>query len=184
MNSISEDFELDKYGLHVRLVGPEDAEFIISIRANDKVNRLISHVDADVDNQRKWILNYKERERNGKEYYFIFTHEGKKLGVYRLYDITEDSFTCGSWVFSPDAPKGAAILGCIIGREIAFDTLGLIRCFNDTKHINNSSMQFQKSFNPVIIKDDGETVWFEHTKEKFNNKKTFYINLCSKLLKK
>ena len=44
--------------------------------------------------QVEWIQNYKEREANKLEYYFIIEDKltKEKYGTVRLYDFREDSF--------------------------------------------------------------------------------------------
>jgi hypothetical protein len=41
MTPLPSNFELDRYGLHVRLVREEDAEFILSLRTDPKLSRFI-----------------------------------------------------------------------------------------------------------------------------------------------
>jgi hypothetical protein len=115
---------MNRYGLHVRFVNENDAEFIVNLRTHPKLSRFIHKTDVDIEKQKHWIRNYKEREKAGKEYYFIFLIEGKSVGLNRLYNIEEDSFTSGSWVFDPDAPFESSIASALITRIIAFDLLG------------------------------------------------------------
>ena len=48
MIKLSSDFNLDKYGLHVRLVNEDDAEFIVSLRTDPKLSRFIHDTGNDV----------------------------------------------------------------------------------------------------------------------------------------
>ncbi len=180
---IENNFEIYRYGLKVRLVTEDDAAFIVSIRTNRTRSEYIGATSTDVEDQRQWIRDYKLMEALGEDYYFIFMLDNKPLGVYRLYDIKGEDFVCGSWVFSPDAPKGAAILGCIIGREIAYEELQLTNCYTDVIKGNNSSMQFQMAFKPEILREDETKVYFRHYKKNFYQIKPQLILLCSKLLK-
>ena len=86
------NFELDRYGLHVRLVCEEDAEFIVALRTNPIKARYISATSSSVDDQRSWIKNYKERETAGTDYYFIYSYRGKLAGVNRIYEIEGNHF--------------------------------------------------------------------------------------------
>ena len=177
------DFCGSKYGLSYRFVNESDAAFIVSIRTNRNRSEYIGATSVDVDDQRQWIRDYKIRESLGKDFYLIFSLDEKPLGVYRLYDIKGEDFVCGSWVFSPEAPKGAAILGCIIGREIAYEDLQLTNCYTDVIKGNNSSMQFQMAFKPEVLREDESKVYFRHSKKNFYQIKPQFILLCSKLLK-
>ena len=73
MTHLPSNFELDRYGLHVRLVREEDAEYIVQLRTNPTKNRYIHSTLNDVKAQKEWIRLYKQREAEGKEYYFIFS---------------------------------------------------------------------------------------------------------------
>ena len=71
MTKLPENFELDRYGLHVRLVREEDAEFIVKLRTNEHNSRYIHDTVADVEQQKVWLRAYKQRELEGKEYYLL-----------------------------------------------------------------------------------------------------------------
>ena len=55
----------------LRLVVEEDAQFILQLRLDESLNRFLSKVDSNQDEQREWIKRYKCREREKLEYYFI-----------------------------------------------------------------------------------------------------------------
>ncbi|MCJ2367251.1 GNAT family N-acetyltransferase, partial [Aeromonas dhakensis] len=57
--------------ISVRLIDVGDAEFILSLRTDGRLNRHLSQTSSSLEQQRDWIKNYKERESQGDEYYFI-----------------------------------------------------------------------------------------------------------------
>lgn len=174
------NFEIEKYGLHVRLVCEEDAEFIVKLRTDERLGRYIHATANDVEKQREWIKAYKQREEAGTEYYFIFeTAAGNPLGVYRLYEITEHSFTSGSWIFLPDAPMGASMLAFIIAREIAWDIVPDAVNLYDIKKANKSVLLFTSTFAPKVIRETEDTFYFENTKEDFDNHKDQVLRLSA-----
>lgn len=63
MKKLENNFSLERYGLYVRLVLEDDAEFINSLRRDLKLSRFISPTEDNVDIQKEWIRNYKQRER-------------------------------------------------------------------------------------------------------------------------
>ena len=93
------------FGVYFRLVEIEDAEFIHSLRNNEKLSRYINPTSKDLTEQIKWLKKYKLREKKGEDFYILCleSDKGSKLGLNRLYDINDDYFEIGSWVFSPDA---------------------------------------------------------------------------------
>ncbi|NUN81331.1 GNAT family N-acetyltransferase [Odoribacter splanchnicus] len=121
---LDSDFTYEKYGLQLRFVNEDDAEFIIKLRTDPKLGKFIHSTSSDIEEQKKWIRAYKKREQAGTDYYFIFFKDGVPVGLNRLYWIKEDSYTSGSWVFSPDAPFECAIAAALIVRIIAFEILG------------------------------------------------------------
>lgn len=125
MKKLPSNIEINKYGLYARLVDVEDSEYIVKLRTDEKLSRFIHATDVDVAKQIEWIRNYKKREQEGKDYYFIFYKNGEPIGVNRIYNINEANFSTGSWVFGPNAPYGAAFLAQIIVRDLAFYDLEL-----------------------------------------------------------
>lgn len=125
MYTLPDNFELDKYGVHVRLINENDAEFIIRLRTDPKLTKYIHDTPADFELQRAWIRNYKGREAQGLEYYFIFYKDGKPFGVNRLYHMENpEHFTSGSWICLPGTPVEAVLASSLIPRLIAFEKLG------------------------------------------------------------
>lgn len=124
MKILPADYTVNRYGLFARLVEECDAQFIVDLRCSNHA-KYMNTIPNDVNKQIDWIRNYKERERQGLDYYFIFYKDDKPIGLYRIYDIRGDVFSSGSWVFTHDSPIGAAFVAQVICREIAFEELGL-----------------------------------------------------------
>lgn len=148
------DFTIEKYGLRARFVEENDAEFILTLRTDERLNKYLHPTKNDMDVQKRWIRNYKEREREGKDYYFIFFKDKNPIGLNRIYDIHDGVFRTGSWLFSPDAPFECSIAASIMVRELAFDVLGFI--FEDDQdgcHVDNKKVM---RFNHMMgLKDTG-----------------------------
>lgn len=163
------NFELDRYGLHVRLVREEDAEFIVKLRTNSQNARFIGHTDNDVSKQIEWIREYKKREEDGTDYYFIFGADNELFGVCRIYNITQRSFTIGSWVFKSDAPKNAAIKASLITNEIAWNLFPDSVQYFDTRKENLAVVRYNKML-ADIVREDEDTFYFETTKSLFEKR--------------
>jgi hypothetical protein len=182
MKKLPENFSLERYGLQVRLVNEGDAEFIVALRTDPRLSRFIHETSADIEDQRQWIRNYKLREAQGLDYYFMFSVNDVRQGVARIYDITEDSFTQGSWVFSPDAVLGASVLGNIISSEVGFEFLDKKILYSDARRDNNTH-RFVQSFRPEIIKTDELNIYYKILPEGFNQGKQKYIERAMKVMK-
>jgi hypothetical protein len=182
MKKLPPDFTLERYGLKVRLIEDDDAEFIVSLRTDPRLSRHIHATSPDIEQQKQWIRNYKLREEQGLDYYFLFSINNQPQGLARIYDIAEDSFTQGSWIFSPDALLGASVLGNIISSEIGFEFLDKKVIYSDARRDNNTH-RFVQSFNPEIIKTDEENIYYRIMPENFNQGKLKHIERAMKVMK-
>jgi len=180
---LDENMLVERYGLQVRLAREDDAEFILSLRTDPRLGRHISATAPDIDRQRIWLRDYKLREAEGREFYFIISLEGRPIGTFRLYNIDGDRFESGSWVFDPQSPPGASILGDIICKEIAYDTLGLLHDRGDVRRDNRQVMRYNLSWEPTITGEDEQNVYMEFTKENFNRIKPKHIALCTRVMR-
>jgi hypothetical protein len=180
MKKLPEDFSIERYGLQVRLVREEDAGFIVTLRTDPRLRKHIHYTSSDVEAQKQWIRNYKLREAQGLDYYFLFSVNNKPQGLARIYDITEETFTQGSWVFSPDAVLGASVLGNIISTEIGFE-LGKKMAYSDARRDNNTH-RYVKTYDPEIIKTDELNIYYRILQQGFEQGKKKNIIQCTKVM--
>lgn len=141
MKKLPLDFSMKKYGIEVRLVEERDASFILSLRTDDKLSRFINHTDSDENTQRQWIRDYKTREAEGKEYYFIYSKDGVPFGLNRIYNINGEKCTGGSWLCKSGTPVEQAIPTSLIFRDIMFDILDLKE---DNFEVRKGNLKVQK----------------------------------------
>jgi hypothetical protein len=113
----------------------------------------------------------------------MFSVNKVRQGVARIYNITEDSFTQGSWVFSPDAVLGASVLGNIISSEMGYEFLDKKVLYSDARRDNNTH-RYVKSFNPEIIKTDEENIYYKILPEDFNEGKLKQIKQTMKVMQR
>lgn len=147
MIKLPKDFELDRYGLHARLVQEEDAEFIVKLRTDPRHARFIGHTDNDVSKQVEWIREYKKRESNATDYYFIFYKDDKPIVLNRLYNIdwVHLSYTSGSWVSVPETDYETVMKCSVVLEEIALDMLGLLVNCYDVRKGNKHVLSFHRN---------------------------------------
>ncbi len=168
-----------RYGLNYRLVNEDDAEFIVGLRTDEKLKRFISSTEESIERQIEWIREYKSREAHGLEYYFIFEGEGgEKYGVSRIYNIKDESFTTGSWLFCKDAPFGASFLGDIISHEVAFEILPQKKYLFDIEKDNKNVQRYALSFHPTFLYETEHTLYFENSRENFDKYKIRYTRFA------
>lgn len=159
---------INKYGIILRLVQEDDAEFILSLRTNNALNKYISATSDNIEDQINWIRDYKTREQSGHEFYYITEDkQGNRYGTIRLYNFDEHSFEIGSWVFLTNSPIGMAVKAQFIGFETGFDYLKSEFCRLEIRKKNKSVVNYIKDFNATIISEDELNYYFILTKENF-----------------
>jgi RimJ/RimL family protein N-acetyltransferase len=139
--------------INMRTVITKDAEFIYTMRQNKDKTKYLSKVIGTVESQKEWIKNYKQREEDKKEFYFVIESKDKeKLGLVRMYDFKDNSFCWGSWLIKEDAPKTTAIESSLQIYEFGFYSLGFEKSHFDVRKGNDKVIAFHQRFGAKIIK--------------------------------
>lgn len=163
---------INKYGIYLHLVEESDAEFILTLRTNPKLNAYISNTSLDINDQIRWIQNYKIREKQGSELYYISKDMfGNKHGTIRLYDFDTNSFELGSWIFMPNSPLGMAVKAHMIGLEIGYEMLKATYCRITVRKKNLRVLRYLEDFNPEISAEDDLDFHLILSKENFYQRK-------------
>jgi UDP-2-acetamido-3-amino-2,3-dideoxy-glucuronate N-acetyltransferase len=159
---------INKYGIVLRLVQEEDAEFILNLRTDPKLGKFISYTSPDISDQINWLKSYKNREKLGLEYYFIAEdNTGNKYGTIRLYNLDEKSFELGSWLFLHNAPLGMAVKAHFIGFETGFEVLKAEYCRFEIRKKNTAVLKYMQDFKTILVSDDDLNYYFTLSKENF-----------------
>ncbi len=160
------------HSLRLRLVTPEDADYIHTLRTNPAYNTHLSTVQGTAEDQRKWIEEYKERESAGLEYYYIIERlDVVRCGVVRLYNISDDSFSWGSWILDDNKPAKAALESALLSFGIGFDCLGLEVAYFDVRRENHHAIAFYRRLGVVEIRADSENLYFEYQQVNYSRDK-------------
>lgn len=138
---LPKDFHMKKYGVEVRLVKESDTPFILSLRTDKRLSQFIHKTDNDETKQREWIREYKIREAEGKDYYFIYSKDGKPFALNRIYNINGSSCTSGSWLSAPGTSLELSIPTSLINRDIMFNVIGLKE---DNFEVRKGNLKVQK----------------------------------------
>lgn len=161
--------------IRFRLVEKEDAAFILSLRIDPEKNRFLSPVENNLNAQKQWIAEYKEREKRNREFYFIIeSKQGEKLGTIRLYDFREDSFCWGSWILKQGAPVYAAIESALSVYEIALKRLGFKQSHTDVRKGNITVKNFLLQCGAEITGEDELNTYFRLTEEVYKKTRRNY----------
>ena len=171
-------------GIKMRLIEKSDAKFILNLRTDEKLRQYISPTSPSLDDQTTWIEDYKKRESNEEEYYFIFEDTyHKQWGVIRLYNIINESFTTGSWICLPGNNENIAVKAFLLAVEFGFEKLNYKTCLLDVRKKNLYVLYFMKLFGPVLIKEDEQNYFFELNRISFYKNREKVLNLIKFIIK-
>mgnify|MGYP003133674722 CR=1 FL=1 len=164
--------KLESKTIRLRLVEEEDAEFILSLRMDERYKTFLSSVSPDVEAQKRWIKKYKIDEKNGSHYYFIIErNDGRACGTVRIYDLKPDSFCWGSWILNQDKTRYAALESAFLVYEFGFDYLRFEKSHFDVMKGNIGVINFHNRLGAVKVGEDDQNYYFEITKSAIENAK-------------
>ena len=156
--------------LHLRLVVPDDAAFIHRLRLDPALNPHLSPVSGSAADQRDWITAYKAREAAGTEAYYLISRrdDGRPCGLVRLYAITGDNFTWGSFMLDPGAkPPRAALEAAILSFGIGFAWPGKTHALVDVRLANRHAHDFYHRLGMTEIRRDDRDVFMRYDRDRF-----------------
>ena len=155
--------------LALRLIMPEDADYIHHLRTDGRYNTHLSPVIGSVDDQRTWIEQYKRREAAGQEYYYVIERrdDAQVCGTVRLYDVQDNRFTWGSWILDEHKPAKAALESAVLSFGAGFDYLAAGKALIDVRSLNTHATSFYRRFKAIETQRDDENIYFELTREQF-----------------
>ncbi|MFA6636135.1 MAG: GNAT family N-acetyltransferase [Candidatus Omnitrophota bacterium] len=161
--------------IDLRLVDLEDAKYLLELRIASYASKYLSKTPNDIKKQVQWIRDYKIREQNKKEYYFIIeSKKCHKYGTFRVYDLLEDSFCWGSWIVEPNSPPYVAIESVMLALEFGFNMLGFTKCHFDVRNDNKRVLEFHSRFGAKVVGRDQLNVYFNLDKDVFEKAKNKY----------
>lgn len=154
---------LDMKTVRLRLVEENDAEFILSLRLNEKYNKFLSLVSSEIEDQKKWIQQYKNEEKTRKQFYFIIERidNNNPCGTVRIYNLSQDSFSWGSWILNENKTKYAALESAFLVYKFGFDELGYKKSHFDVRKENIKVIGFHEKMGAKKTHEDQENFYFE-----------------------
>jgi hypothetical protein len=173
---LPEDFHGERYGLSYRLVYDGDADFILSLRTDTWHTRFIHSTDNSMEKQLEWMRKYKQREFEGRDYYFIYFKDNEPVGVNRVYNIFEYYGTEGSWICKPKSEPNIALATYMILHDIMFEDLQLDLSIFDVRKENKKVQRMHKIFGAEIIGESDIDVYFSIFKNSYFEKRKQMVN--------
>ncbi|MBT2374810.1 GNAT family N-acetyltransferase [Pseudomonas fluorescens] len=158
--------DLKSKTIGLRLIEESDAEFVLTLRLDEKYNQFLSSVNPSIEAQREWIKKYKLDEKAGTQYYFIIErNDGVPCGTVRIYDLTEDSFCWGSWILNEDKTKYAALESTFLVYKFAFEYLNFKQSHFDVRKGNERVISFHEKMGAIKTGETELDFLFTITKE-------------------
>jgi len=164
--------------LLLRLIQLSDAKYAYDLRTNPLYNQNLSKVTGSVEDQRQWLKGYKAREAKLQELYYVIERMDRiPCGLVRLYDITDDAFTWGSWVLDENKPRKAALESALLSFELGFNIIDKAEAFIEVRLENERAISFYRRFGMTQMKKDLKSIYFKYTREHFNENYEAYMSI-------
>lgn len=164
--------------ISLRLIQPQDANYLYGLRMNPAYNQHLSEVRGTAEDQRRWIEGYKPREAEGHEFYYIIeSKDGQACGSVRLYDIDGESFTWGSWILDAGKPPKAALESAVLVYKIAFDLLDLNTAHFDVRLDNENTLAFHRRFGATETHTSETDVFFTYLRTRYDADRERYMTV-------
>lgn len=172
--------DLQSKTVRLRLIEEQDAEFVLTLRLDDRYNQFLSSVSPSVAAQKEWIKKYKTDEAEGTQYYFIIERlDGTPCGTVRIYDLKEDSFCWGSWILNENKTRYAALESAFLVYQFAFENLNFKKSHFDVRKGNDRVISFHEKMGAIKTGETELDLLFEIEKEAVSRTKS---RLISKIL--
>lgn len=149
--------------INLRLVEEEDAEFIVDLRTNQELSKFISSTSIDIYEQKNWIKDYKIREKNKEEFYFIVENKDKtSCGTIRIYNINYEikRGTWGSFILGKMRPEGASNEVIELSLKFAFEKLKLKKMYLDVRKENYKAIHIYEKNGFIRLAEDRLNLYY------------------------
>ena len=137
------ELAIQGHAFRLRPVVDSDAQLIVALRTDKKINRYLHSTSARVNDQLDWLSAY--YSRSGDYYFAVESMVGMTEGFISIYDVDSvDSVAeWGRWILRPGSL--AAVESVFLVYRVAFELLRLRAVFCRTVLNNRSVVSFHDS---------------------------------------
>lgn len=156
----------NKYGktILLRPVEVSDYEFVHSLRVAPKSVQFLTPVDNDPLQQKAWLQEYKYRESEGSEYYYIIQRQDNQqpVGSLRAYGVDKEAgvVKCGSWILNENKTMTSAVESILLMVD-AMNEMGFKIIIVDARKDNRPALRFIKKISHRFHSEDETNEYYE-----------------------
>ena len=167
----------------MRPISNDDAEFILMLRNDNKLNSYLNKTSNEISDQISWLKNYYEKN---DDFYFVIERKKDKRqeGLIALYDVDYENNTAewGRWILRTGSM--AAVESALMIYKLAFEEMKLEKIYSRTVLLNKKVVSFHDSCgitNKKVLKNyfefkEKRVDTIEHTVDKIT-----YVDVVNKL---
>lgn len=162
-----------RFRTHLRLAEADngDAEYICKLRGDPDLNRHLNAGSPEVHAQLDWLKQYKGRERDGQEFYFVIVSDRRPAGLVRMYDFRfidgRSSFSWGSWIIPAPRAAGLVTYSALLMYELGFDVLKFDHAHFDVRVGNTGVIAFHERVGARRVRATEQDVSFNFSPEAY-----------------
>jgi RimJ/RimL family protein N-acetyltransferase len=162
--------------ISIRKVRLTDAEFIFRLRNDPEKLKFLKTNSSSMEEQKDWLKDYKLREADFSDLYFVFLHKNKRIGTIRFIKRDLTSFESGSWFFMDNIPFDLSIRGELFCKDLGFEFFNYDNCYFRVIKTNIQVLRYHKLFNPQCIKEDRDYYYFLLNKDAYLSNRSRIIS--------
>ena len=152
---------LEGRGIVIREAELEDANFILALRLDEERTHFLGKIENDLEKQKQYLVENKKKKDD--LYFIVENMQGERFGTARIYNITAETFTYGSWIIRKDAPYNIAIETYFLVSDCAYYVLRCQRAEFDVMKMNESVVNFHQRMGSLIVSQDEHRYYFRQT---------------------
>ncbi len=133
--------------IYLRSVLEKDAEFILRLRLDERLNKYLSKVNNNLEKERAWITEHKALDNDF--YFLIVRKDDEPLGTISLYNIKGSEGEFGRWVSVGNAAEN--LESVLLLHDFGFYTLDLDLIYSKTVKENVRVLNFHRRFGAEIL---------------------------------
>lgn len=179
MKKLPSEFTIERLGLRVRLVNESDTDFILFLRTNKSLSRFLHQTEDNREKQIEWLRTYKQREQEGRDYYFIYFLKDRPVGVNRIYNIFEYYGTIGSWICDPDNDPEISLATYILMFDLLFEYLQLNLTVFDVRKENKQVWKLHERIGAHKIGESDIDYYYSIDKQTYYTYRSQFVTLLN-----